>query len=339
MNRFAIAASILGLSLVGGPDAFGQAFKPSTLSDAANRLPNQRKFPSGPPRPAPNPPKPGDPAKPGVPSVPITGTVGFVPFGFGFGGPGYPYGGYGSPYGDPYFDSMEARNEQLRRQREYLAQEQAARKSAQDSKRKGSELTRKKNEFNRANSAMETGGKLFSAGSYNRAADRYREASKLMPDDPTPLFLLTQALFASKQYEKAAVALRDALRIDPQWLDLEFDARQMYGDDADALLTQMSDLAAKLQQNPADESSMLLLGYQLFVTGQKDRARKIIHQAAKLDNGDPALKPFLSHFDREDGIAVAPAPKPAKVVPAEVPADPNGFGADRIRPPAPKAIR
>src|SRR5690606_21919750 len=120
----------------------------------------------------------------------------------------------------------------------------------------------------RADRFMTTGTRLFSQGSYYRAAEQFRQSIKQVPNDPTSYFFFAQALFASGKYHEATEAIKDGLAINPNWLDADFDMRSLYKNPAD-VVSQLAELGKELKQNPLDRNSLFLLGFELFVTGQK----------------------------------------------------------------------
>lgn len=159
----------------------------------------------------------------------------------------------------------------------------------------------------RAKQATIAGSRNFAGGSYRRAAERFREAAKIDASDASPQFLLAQALFATRQYPAAAQALKRGLKANPDWIELEFDVRSLYGDENE-LLSQLADLARELKANPLDRDAMFLLGYQLFATGQQEKARTILEHAARMETDDRHLKPFFDYYaKKDDRAALEPA--------------------------------
>jgi len=119
--------------------------------------------------------------------------------------------------------------------------------------------------------------KAFEAGDYDTAADRFADAIELEPDDMVLPFAYIQALFADRQYSKAAEVLRGAVsRFAPDKQDV-FYPRGLYPSD-DILFEQIDRLAAAAELDTLDEDLQLLLGYQLLGAGELDRAVKPLQQ-------------------------------------------------------------
>lgn len=162
----------------------------------------------------------------------------------------------------------------------------------------------------RSRQNIASGTRLFQSGKYMAAADHFREATRLQASDPTPYFMLGQSLFAARRYDEAALAIRRGLQVNPEWLEAEFDMRTLYGDESQPL-TQLADLAGRLQANPLDREILFLLGYELFVTGEKEKARTILEQVARLEANDKHLEPFFDYYAKvEDAQKLQPAGGP-----------------------------
>ena len=73
----------------------------------------------------------------------------------------------------------------------------------------------------------------------------------------------------------------------------------MYGG-PDAFTVQLADLARSIKANPQNKTTMYLLGYQLFVTGEKDKAKAILESVARQDADDSYVKPFFDFFKKSD---------------------------------------
>lgn len=250
-----------------------------------------------------------------------------------FSGYGYGYPNYGYPYGGAYGStgsSIEAALLQLQNQNQQLKNEidklknpgqQPVQINVQPGNKKTAEeiaQLQKGKQRERARQSAANGQKLFSSGSYIRAAERFREGTRYDPEDASNHFYLAQSLFAAKQYSDAAQALKNGLKINPDWVDADFDVRTMYKDE-DELGQQLASLAGAIKANPLDRDALYLLGFELFASGQKKNARTILEQVARLEPDDVHVKPFFDHFTKlEEAVAdqkeVAPppaAPKPA----------------------------
>jgi tetratricopeptide (TPR) repeat protein len=179
-------------------------------------------------------------------------------------------------------DFLQAQNQQLQQQ-----------KADAEAKIKAQQRENARRE--RAKLMVKNGIRLFAQGNYKRAADRFREAIDLSPDDPTPHFYLAQARFALRQYGEAAQSVKSGLRVGPDWLNLDFDMSTLYGDEKD-LREQLAQLAGELRANPLERDALFLLGYELFVTGQKDKAKTLLAQSAKVEPNETPLKPFFDYF-------------------------------------------
>ena len=175
-----------------------------------------------------------------------------------------------------------------------------------------------------AKDLVRSGRRLFEAGLYTKAAGRFRDALAARPDTSTHM-MLAQALFASGKYPAAVAEIKKGLALNTDWLEAEVDLRSLYGEPKD-FMPQLAHLAHDLKENPLDRESLFLLGFELFVSGQRQKAKVLLEQAARLEPDDRHLKPFFDYYARRpDQIpagagAAGNAPKagqaPAKIDPA-----------------------
>lgn len=222
------------------------------------------------------------------------------------------YGGIYPSYGlDPYGATLQLQNNQLQQQ---LDQAMAANRQLQQNaeqnrnrvnvplKRKRdddrADREREKNQAAKSKQLAAAGNRLFAAGLFAKAAERYRDALRADADDASNYFLLAQAQFANKQYADAVRSLKDGLKLNPDWIENEFDLRALYAN-ADQLTPQLAEIARVVKVNPLDRDASFLLGFELFMTGQKEKSRAILEQAARLEIDDRHLKPFFDYFDKQ----------------------------------------
>lgn len=249
-------------------------------------------------------------------------------FGGGF-YPGFGYGNYGYPYGassyDPYANQIQGQNEflqqqiaELRSQNELLREGKAAGSGNIPAKKaKNQAVASRDKRFQqetRAQKYVAAGTRLFNAGTYHRAVDQFRLAIKQVEDDPTTHFYLAQSLFAVGKYHEAAQAIKDGLRLNPEWLEVEFDVRTLYGNRAE-LLAQLGALGKELNANTLDRNLLFLMGFELFIAGERERARTILEQVVRLEADDRHLKPFFDYFERQEAVRAndADIPRPAQL--------------------------
>lgn len=255
----------------------------------------------GVPDPPANPPSHRPPHRPGC-NIPIVTVPGW---GWGWGG-----GDYGYNYQQGYYvGSLEAENQYLRdqlmrdeldRQRQQAEAEAAENQQRIDDARRARQ---EKADRAKAETATRSGIRLLKKGSAQQAAQRFRQAAELDPNDSAPAFYLAQSLFAAGQYAPAAAAIREGLVRSPQWPMAQMDFRFLYADQGD-LLTQMGALARHLKGNPLDADAMYVLGFVLFVTGEEEKAKTIFEQVGRISPAEETLRPFL------DAVASAPRSEP-----------------------------
>jgi hypothetical protein len=138
----------------------------------------------------------------------------------------------------------------------------------------------------------------FAAEQYGAAADHLDAAAKARPDDALPHFLKAQVRFAAGRYAEAVAAVRDGMKLAPDWPAGTFRAKELYGP-AEARFDQhLADLAGAAEANPDEPGLTFLLGYQFWFGGDRAAAAKLFRTAAGRVK-DPALVDrFLSVADK-----------------------------------------
>ncbi len=153
-------------------------------------------------------------------------------------------------------------------------------------------------ERNRAEASLKSGMRHFQRGAYIQAAQKFEQARNL--PNASAMFLAGQAYIAAGQFDRAVDAIKEGLHQNPGWPTAEVDLRALYpnGDD---LLAQMGTLAKRLKEQPNNADLMFLLGFELFGAGERDKARAILDQAARLSADDRHLKPFFDFYASLEG--------------------------------------
>jgi len=155
---------------------------------------------------------------------------------------------------------------------------------------------------------MKAGQRLFGKGSFVAAADRFEQAAALNPSDSKALFYSAQAYIAAERYDKANAAIVKGLTANPNWPSKPTDMRLLYSDTREHVKV-MGEIARRIKANPNDKDALFLLGFQLFSSGEIEKARLIFEKLAKQSPGDVRLKPFLMFFHQGgQGIPAPPAP-------------------------------
>jgi tetratricopeptide (TPR) repeat protein len=232
---------------------------------------------------------------------------------------GYPYSGWGYNYGanvgyqQGYYQGAVDRENQLLREellrREWQMEQEALRRNANAQGEANDNnipvpprVTQKERvERNRAEASLKSGMRHFQRGSYVQAAQKFEQARNL--PNASAMFLAGQAYIAAGQFDRAVDAIKEGLRQNPDWPTAEVDLRALYpnGDD---LLGQMGSLAKRLKEQPNNADLMFLLGFELFGAGERDKARAILDQAARLSPDDRHLKPFFDFYAALEGVTV-----------------------------------
>jgi len=134
---------------------------------------------------------------------------------------------------------------------------------------------------------MKLGRESFAVGDYGRAAEFFERATTADRTDALAYFLHAQAQFAVGQYVDAVARIREGLARDPNWPKSAFKPDELYGDRPERFVVHVVALRKTLTTNPNQGSLEFLLGYQLWFSGEKDEANKLL-RAAEIHLAAPA---------------------------------------------------
>lgn len=133
---------------------------------------------------------------------------------------------------------------------------------------------------------------LFLTGKYAEAADQFREAIRISPEDIILPFTYSQALLADGDYARAAAVLRSAVLAVPDDQLTIYYPRGLY-DKEETLLAQIQALQKAAEEEPFAADFYLLLGYQYIGMEQYDKAAEYLEKAAKDPANQPAAQKLL----------------------------------------------
>jgi protein TonB len=124
------------------------------------------------------------------------------------------------------------------------------------------------------------GQAAFAAGEYGRAAQRFRQAVHVNPNDARAFFLLAQAEFALGKYDEAVAAIQSGMRLEPDWPTQRFRPVTLYDDNVSDLPEHLQALEDALARLPDDPVLLFLYAYQLWFDGRQEEARPLFQRAA-----------------------------------------------------------
>jgi hypothetical protein len=137
------------------------------------------------------------------------------------------------------------------------------------------------------------GREAFAGQEYGRAADRFRQAIRLRPIEPTAHFLLAQALFALGKYPQAAEAAQEGIALRGDWPSTGYRFREAYGADLGEFAEQLHHLEEVHDRFPDDTNVLFLLGYVLWFDDKRGEARTLFRKALALGADRAVIVKFL----------------------------------------------
>jgi tetratricopeptide (TPR) repeat protein len=149
---------------------------------------------------------------------------------------------------------------------------------------------------------VRAGRSAFADQEYGRAAQRFRQAVRLLPAEPEPYFLLAQALLAQGSYYDAFDAIRDGMRRRPDWPTARFRPIELYGRHLDEYTALLRATERALARFPRDPELLFVRGYVLWFDGRKEEARPYFRKALPHAANRDAIDRFLRAMPDEPGL-------------------------------------
>lgn len=144
------------------------------------------------------------------------------------------------------------------------------------------------------------GDRQFRAGNLKRSEERYQQAAKADPDAAEPMVRLAQVALRRGRFAEAADLVRDAIAREPGWLAKAPPIQTLYGEPWE-FHKSVAKLESHVLAEPADRDAWLVLGAQLYLSGQTRRAADV----------------FLRLTDRKPDAALAALLDASRARPAE----------------------
>jgi hypothetical protein len=145
-----------------------------------------------------------------------------------------------------------------------------------------------------ADRAVETARKSFSEGQYGRAAELFARAADMTPNEPSALWLLSQAEFALGKYREAVDAIAAGMALRPDWSEARFNSRDLYWKKPELFDDHLKALRDAVASFPDDPILLFLLGHELWFDGKADEAKALMLKAKQLGNGKTPAEKFLT---------------------------------------------
>jgi hypothetical protein len=135
------------------------------------------------------------------------------------------------------------------------------------------------------------GDRLFRAGNFKRAVERYEQAQRLDSGAAAPLVRLAQVALVRGQYAEAAQRFREAIAAEPGWLGKARDIQSIYGEPTE-FNRPIARLESHLLADPNDRDGWFVLGAQYYLSGRTRRAADVFLRLTDR-KPDPALAALL----------------------------------------------
>lgn len=167
----------------------------------------------------------------------------------------------------------------------------------------------------RAGKFIDFGDALFAKQQFRQALERYKLAAQQAPDMAEIYLRQGIALVAVGQYESAAKSFRRGVKL-PDWNVAGMGIDQLYNGARAAKEAHIEALAMALRTAPHDANLLFVLGMEMFLSGQPERASAFFARAAQLGgNEDHLLDGFLPAAQPAAAPQPGMAPRPGVAQP------------------------
>lgn len=136
------------------------------------------------------------------------------------------------------------------------------------------------------------GRESFKMQEYGRAAQRFREATRIGNKEGEPYFLLAQSLIAQGKYHDAHDAVVAGLERQPTWPTSGFRPLELY-DEVLEYTDHMKTLAQAVERHPFDPELLFVYGYLLWFDGRADEASLYFSRALPRAKDPKPIQLFL----------------------------------------------
>jgi Flp pilus assembly protein TadD len=145
----------------------------------------------------------------------------------------------------------------------------------------------------RARQFIEYGDARFQHQQFADAYQRYRKAADSAPNLADAYFRQAFAQAALGRYRPAVNSIRRGLMLEPGWANTAFRLKQLYQRNQAAKETHFERLALTAENEPESAELMFLLGVELLLDDQPERAGTFLERAAELGLERKVVQPFL----------------------------------------------
>jgi len=137
------------------------------------------------------------------------------------------------------------------------------------------------------------GKEAFSDGEHGRAAERFAQATRVLPENAAAFFELAQAQFALGKYREAAASIYAGMKLQPDWPNSKFDPRALYSNNPAEYAEHVDQLRQAVEANPQEPALLFLYGYQLWFLGRHDEAKTFFEKAKPMVTDPKPIEQFL----------------------------------------------
>ncbi len=140
---------------------------------------------------------------------------------------------------------------------------------------------------------IDLGKESFADTDYGLAAQRFRQAAVVFPNDAQAYFLLAQSFIALGKYREAVNAIKTGMEIEPNWPLANYQPLALYGTHVAFYSQHLHRLADVVDAFPNDPFVLFLYGYVLWFDGRREEAVDYFRKALSAGADPVAVDAFL----------------------------------------------
>jgi hypothetical protein len=147
---------------------------------------------------------------------------------------------------------------------------------------------------------------LMKDGKFTAALDKYEDADRVAPNDPTIKLARANAELGASYYARAEAHLREVFTSNPELLNGQYDLTALLGEQR--LATLIKDLKDIQKKEDREPRAVFLLAYIAYNTGHEQQASAYLDLADKRSGGkDPLYKLLRDNWSLPEKPAATPA--------------------------------
>jgi len=139
---------------------------------------------------------------------------------------------------------------------------------------------------------LRLGDEAFKAERYDKAGEAYKQAVESDSESPVARFAHAESLIATGEYHHAAYVIREGLKLDPRWVEVDLDRKTLFSGEEEFTKVQ-GRLDGYLLNHPFDATAHFVKGYSMYFSGEPKKALEAFRDAVRIQKDDHEAARFI----------------------------------------------